>query len=215
MTADEYLRQVVEPTLKDFATNPGSSRHAFLACVATFHVIDYVAGATRKPILRAEFRQESSAFAAVDRIAHGRDDKLFGNPQPAPIADQTMLKTSASTPAAADLQARNAGILDLAIDAVAFLRNKIHTQPKPSADSSKYTSFVVVPFDRTADGDVFPLPAQEVRSADVATRHARKLAASHAGAVAFSRAGDAATGEAEEAVVLAQFGDVDLERLRR
>ena len=35
----------------------------------------------------------------------------------------------------------------------------------------------------------------------------------HAGAVAFSRTGDPSTGEFEDAVILAQFGDVDLNEL--
>jgi hypothetical protein len=35
----------------------------------------------------------------------------------------------------------------------------------------------------------------------------------HAGALAFSRTGDPATGEFQDAVVLAQFGEVDLDSL--
>jgi hypothetical protein len=35
----------------------------------------------------------------------------------------------------------------------------------------------------------------------------------HAGALAFSRTGDPATGEFPDAVVLAQFGEVDLDSL--
>jgi hypothetical protein len=38
---ERYLKDIVEPTIKDFKDNPASVRHAFLACVATFHAIDY------------------------------------------------------------------------------------------------------------------------------------------------------------------------------
>jgi len=37
----------------------------------------------------------------------------------------------------------------------------------------------------------------------------------HAGAVAFSRTGDPSVGEFQDAVVLVQFGEVDLERAQR
>ncbi|MGA9850689.1 MAG: hypothetical protein WBQ45_24005 [Roseiarcus sp.] len=48
----------------------------------------------------------------------------------------------------------------------------------------------------------------------VAGRRARALALEHAGALAFSRTGNPATGEFEEAVLLTQFGEVDLDSLR-
>jgi hypothetical protein len=46
-----------------------------------------------------------------------------------------------------------------------------------------------------------------------AERRARALALEHAGAVAFSRTSDAATGEFEDAVIVARFGEVDLDSL--
>ena len=45
----------------------------------------------------------------------------------------------------------------------------------------------------------------------MAERRARALALEHAGAVAF--AGDPATGEFQDAVILARFGEVDLDSL--
>jgi hypothetical protein len=44
-----------------------------------------------------------------------------------------------------------------------------------------------------------------------AERGARALALEHAGALAFSRTGDPTTGEFRDAVILAQFGEVDLD----
>jgi hypothetical protein len=75
------------------------------------------------------------------------------------------------------------------------------------------TYHVVVAFDRDAEGDLKPGEAREVLSPIIAERRARALAAGHAGALAFSRTGDPATGEFQDAVVLAQFGEVDLNSL--
>jgi hypothetical protein len=75
------------------------------------------------------------------------------------------------------------------------------------------TYHVVVAFDRDAEGDLKPGEAREVLSPIIAERRARALAARHAGALAFSRTGDPATGEFQDAVVLAQFGEVDLDSL--
>ena len=70
MTAKQFLAEIVEPTIIDLENNPTSKRHAFLACVVTFHLIDYIAHPKKPALRRAEFRLASEAFAAVDRIAH-------------------------------------------------------------------------------------------------------------------------------------------------
>ncbi len=75
------------------------------------------------------------------------------------------------------------------------------------------TYHVVVAFDRNEEGDLKPGEAQEVMSPIVAERRARALALEHVGALAFSRTGNPATGEFEDAVILAQFGEVDLNLL--
>jgi hypothetical protein len=75
------------------------------------------------------------------------------------------------------------------------------------------TYFVVVPFDRNDDGDLAAGDAKEATNAGAAEQGAREIALRHAGAVAFSRTGDPSTGEFEDAVILAQFGDVDLNKL--
>jgi hypothetical protein len=75
------------------------------------------------------------------------------------------------------------------------------------------TYYVVVPFDRNEEGDLGAGDAVEALSASAAERRARSLALMHAGAVAFSRTGDPLIGEFQDAVVLAQFGEVDLNAL--
>ncbi len=75
------------------------------------------------------------------------------------------------------------------------------------------TYHVVVAFDRDEEGELKPGEAQEVMSPIVAERRARALALEYAGALAFSRTGNPATGEFQDAVILARFGDVDLNSL--
>ncbi len=74
---ERYLDEIVEPTIEDFAKNP-SERHAFLACVAAFHSVDYLAydRATRSTPkgtvgnLRKTFGEASDDFKLVDEVAH-------------------------------------------------------------------------------------------------------------------------------------------------
>ena len=75
------------------------------------------------------------------------------------------------------------------------------------------TYHVVITFDRNAEGDLKSGEAREVLSSVVAERRARALALEHAGALAFSRTGDPTTGEFQDAVILVQFGEVDLDLL--
>jgi hypothetical protein len=66
-----YLDAFVEPTIKDFESNPTSPRHAFLACVATFHAVDYLEFPRRRSSqLLQQFRRESPDFAIIDNVAH-------------------------------------------------------------------------------------------------------------------------------------------------
>jgi hypothetical protein len=75
-----YLDEIVEPTIADFEQNPTSVRHAFLACVATFHSIDYLAYPRKPQPLRQLFRRQSTDFALVDRVAHAFKHVASGNP---------------------------------------------------------------------------------------------------------------------------------------
>ena len=77
------------------------------------------------------------------------------------------------------------------------------------------TYYVVVPFDWNEVGDLAAGPAQEATSASAAERGARALSLQHVGAVAFSRTGDPSIGDFQDAIVLAQFGEVDLNALSK
>jgi hypothetical protein len=75
------------------------------------------------------------------------------------------------------------------------------------------TYYVIVCFDRDAEGGLTATTTREATSAWAAERAARFLAQDHSGAVAFSRTGDPATGEFQDATILVQFGEVDLDAL--
>jgi hypothetical protein len=77
---ERYLDEIAEPTIKDFEAYPTSVRHAFLACVAVFHGVDYLAyPRKRSATLRQEFRRQSRAFAIVDDVAHAFKHVTAGN----------------------------------------------------------------------------------------------------------------------------------------
>lgn len=65
-----YLKQIVEPTVDEFKKNPASVRHAFLACVATYHAIDRVSYPKSPGDLRKIWGQKSMEFRMVDIVAH-------------------------------------------------------------------------------------------------------------------------------------------------
>jgi hypothetical protein len=92
-----YLDEIVEPTIKDFEANRTSVRHAFLACVTTFHAIDYLAYPNKRSAsMRQKFRKNSSAFAIVDDVAHAFKHVETGDRRrPRLKADQIVTRPSA------------------------------------------------------------------------------------------------------------------------
>jgi hypothetical protein len=226
MTPEEYMREIMEPTIKDLAQNRASKRHAFLACVVTYHTIDYLCGKRRKAVLRGEYRAQSPAFAAVDRIAHGRADAQPGPKRSALRVAETPADSSAAFgegnsevnalggARAVKLPGEGADILAIVNQAADFLAKKAREQATQEDQAANDTYYVVIPFHHNAQGDLEPGLAREAINAVLAQRLARALAAEHVGAIAFSRAGDPETGEFQDPVVLATFGEVDLNAVR-
>ena len=70
------------------------------------------------------------------------------------------------------------------------------------------TYYVAMPFSRGEDGDLVVGEAQDRQSAAAAVKAAEAMALEHGGAVAFSRTGDPDSGQFDDAVILATFGDV-------
>ncbi len=87
-----YLEVIVEPTVDDFKRNPLSVRHAFLACVATYHAIDRVAYPKSPGNLRKQWRKHSSEFTVIDMVAHhfkhvkSDDEKAATQPGKIPLS---------------------------------------------------------------------------------------------------------------------------------
>src|SRR5215207_7863998 len=71
MTPAEYVDEIVVPTVKEFRDNRRSRRHAYLACIAVFHIKDHVkkAGGTGvESTMRATCRK---SFEIVRAICNG------------------------------------------------------------------------------------------------------------------------------------------------
>src|SRR5664280_2984354 len=74
------MNEIVDPTIADCEANPTSRRHAFLACAALFHTIDYLQYPDRDGNLRKRLRDESADFSSVDRVAHAFKHVASGHP---------------------------------------------------------------------------------------------------------------------------------------
>lgn len=77
---ERYLNEIVDPTIEELANRRTSVRHTFLACVAVFHAVDYLAYPRKPRTLRKQFNEESKAFAIVDDMAHAFKHVVAGNP---------------------------------------------------------------------------------------------------------------------------------------
>jgi hypothetical protein len=82
----QYIDVIVEPTLKDFERNPRSVRHAYLACVATYHAIDRATYPKRGALLREKWRGESLEFTIIDMVTHHLKHVLSDDENPNALA---------------------------------------------------------------------------------------------------------------------------------
>jgi hypothetical protein len=104
-----YLEQFVEPTIADFERDPSSVRLAFIACVATFHSVDYLAHPRKPATLRQQWNRRSKAFAIIDDIAHAFKHMKAGNP----VSPDLRAKEVVSMPAAFDVAVFDASTFDV------------------------------------------------------------------------------------------------------
>jgi hypothetical protein len=138
MDAKQFADEIVEPTIAEFESDPRSRRRAFLACVATFHLMDYIPKSSRQ-----KYQRECRAFAAVDRYAHAFKHRETGHPddpliqplkpeqvieRPPAIWDQAVWDLSLWDDAAGGVTIAGEHRWDLLADAkeaAAFLRSKL------------------------------------------------------------------------------------------
>jgi hypothetical protein len=140
---ERYLVEIVEPTIKELADNRTSIRHTFLACVAVFHAVDYLAYPKKARPLREQFNKESRAFAIVDDMAHAFKHVVAGNPA---NPDLTAKEVISRPPGFFDVgywdlsrfddpiggvtldKNRNIDLYEVLLEAVAFLQGKLESE---------------------------------------------------------------------------------------
>lgn len=64
------ISTVVTPTIDEFAAVPSDRRRAFVACLVTFHTVDYLTRPASPANMRRRLRIVSPEFALIDRVAH-------------------------------------------------------------------------------------------------------------------------------------------------
>src|SRR5881394_2825287 len=104
-----YLRDFVEPAIAEFEQNPAAVRHAFVACVVTFHSVDYLAHPKRPAALRQDWKKQSPAFAVIDGVAHAFKHVKAGNPS----GPHLSAKEVVALPGASDAAAFTAAAFDV------------------------------------------------------------------------------------------------------
>lgn len=152
MDAERYMNEIVDPTIKDFEDNPTSRRHAFLACLAVFHTVDYLANTIKdqsKEALRQSFCNHSKDFLLIDCIAHAfkhvktgdkrnpkrppfRTDNVIARP-PA-ILDELTLDLSILNDFTGGITTIGEGDTDVLTaikSSMEFLREKLQSNPNP------------------------------------------------------------------------------------
>jgi hypothetical protein len=76
----QYIDEMVEPAIKLFEEQPTSRLFGFLACVAAFHAVDYLAWPRKRSSqLRKELGKQSADFRIVDQVAHAFKHVVSGN----------------------------------------------------------------------------------------------------------------------------------------
>lgn len=125
----EYLDLIVEPTFTDFRQNPRSGRHAFLACVATFHALDRVKRVhTRPHSLRQVWQRESIDFLIVDMVAHHLKHVQSGHEREPPPKDAIPLPSIVFDQHLGDPEALGLDLHNLQYvirDAIRFIRHQL------------------------------------------------------------------------------------------
>jgi hypothetical protein len=81
LDALHYLDEIVEPTIVEFEREPSSVRRALIACMVTYHAIDYLYSKSerRNALTRLRGRPE---FALIERVANAAKHAIFdGRPR--------------------------------------------------------------------------------------------------------------------------------------
>jgi hypothetical protein len=85
MTPAKYVDEIVIPTVREFRDNPRSRRHAYLACIVTFHVKDHLKNAGEKRIEKTMRAGGSKSFDLVRSICNGTKHGTTNTSHPIPF----------------------------------------------------------------------------------------------------------------------------------
>jgi hypothetical protein len=88
---EKYLNDIVDPTVREFADNRASVRHAFIACVITCQAADYLAFPKRAAGVRKRWRDRSRDFRIVDDVGHAFKHVIVGDKQNPRLKAQEVL----------------------------------------------------------------------------------------------------------------------------
>jgi hypothetical protein len=66
---DEYMELIVEPTWEEYKRNSASVRHAYLACLVTYHAVDRAAYPKEPTPMAERWAKESLPFMLISEVA--------------------------------------------------------------------------------------------------------------------------------------------------
>jgi hypothetical protein len=149
---EQYLTEIVDPTLKDLEQNPTSRRHAFLACVVACHAVDYLAFPQDPRTLRQQFERQSAEFKIVNDVGHAFKHVVQGKASDPRMKHSEVISRPPAYFGKAewDLSSwddptggvtldgdRSVDILETVRSAVAFLRTQLHPAPTETGTSPR------------------------------------------------------------------------------
>jgi len=71
VTPADYVNEIVIPTIREFGDKRRSRRHAYLACIVTFHIKDHLKVAGESDIDVVMRSSDSKAFDLVRSVCNG------------------------------------------------------------------------------------------------------------------------------------------------
>lgn len=78
MSPLEYLEEIVLPTIDEFQADGSSRRKAYLACIVTFHLKDYLMKDNSSGVEKAITGRAQAAFEVVSAVANGAKHSVSG-----------------------------------------------------------------------------------------------------------------------------------------
>jgi hypothetical protein len=78
MSPLEYLEEIVLPTIDEFQADGSSRRKAYLACIVTIHLKDYLTKDNARNVEKTVRNRAEAAFDVVSAVANGAKHSISG-----------------------------------------------------------------------------------------------------------------------------------------